>query len=376
MENNIAISSKNSDINFKVDEKYFDEIQVINNFLPDELYEKLLKKYSNPPLQYGWKSHQDDDPHGHWNVDIAKAGRFNLAHIYSRLGDIEREVWDHISSNYDILKDQKLIRCYINGHTFGVDGYYHRDSTRQDETTTVMYLTDEWDINWGGETVFVSDNEDQPDAVRASIPARNRAVIFNANIKHCGRGVSRKYLGLRIVFVMKGRKKRTDNFEKLSSFLYDNGAANKRHTKGSLHDHLVSVYQILEEKGCDEDVCFGGGLHSVFGTNIFKNNIFTDEHAPKLIEEFGVRAATLAKLFSILKRPNTLENTLGVVGDHVRVDLNNGTEGIVDIKTYNDLRMIECANLIQQKVFPIEKYPNLRKLWSDVNKEQDHENNK
>ena len=43
---------------FKVDEKYFNEIKIHRNALPDDLYEELYKKYRRQPLTYGWKSHK------------------------------------------------------------------------------------------------------------------------------------------------------------------------------------------------------------------------------------------------------------------------------------------------------------------------------
>lgn len=358
---------------FRVDEKYLNEIVIAKNVLPDDLYQELFDKYKNQPLTYGWKSHQENDPHGHWNVDIGKLGRFNTANIYGRIPDLDRRVWSYLSQNVDILKDQVLIRCYINGHTFGVDGYYHRDSFRQDETTTVLYLTDRWHPDWGGETVFVNDDEESPEIVRASLPGKNTAVMFNANIKHCGRGVSRKFVGIRLVYVLKGRKRRTDSFEKLSEFLFANGAGKKKHKVGTLHDHLMRVYQLLEHRGVPAEVSTGGGLHSVFGTNAFKNNIFTDEDRPVLTEHFGERSVFLAKLFSITNRPTTLENASPVDDKYVKILLNNGTEGVIDVTTFQELQMIECANLFDQRSLTIEKYPNLYRLWHG---DQDIETNK
>jgi SM-20-related protein len=357
-----------------IDQKYFDEIRAYNNFLPEDLYGELFEAYNNQTLSYGWKSNRETDPHGHLNHDIARASQHSTYCVYNKINDIDRKVWDYIKENYPGFEDNILIRNYINVHTFGLDGYFHRDSRRQDETTIVIYLLNDWNYDWGGETVFINE-ADPPEIVKAVLPAKNSAVCFNANIRHCGRGVTRTCYLKRTVYVLKSRKRRTDNFEKLSQFLVENGANKYKHSgRGTLHDHLTRVYQILENRGFSEDVCFGGGLHSVFGTNIFKNVMLTEKDQQKIIDTFGEEATFLAKLFSIVNRPRLLEQHLGITENgKVKVELNNKTMATLSVDHYTKLQYIECANLIDQSSLTKEKYPNLRKMWDET---QDIKTNK
>lgn len=338
------------------------EIKVIGNFFPKEMFESFVKQYKNVPMNYGWKGGHKHDPHGHWNHSFFQASSANLADHSSKVEGIVAEMLQY-TKNHNVLKggNLALLRCYINGHTYGVDGYFHQDSHREDEITTVLYMNEEWAPNWAGETVFIN-TENKTALQKSVLPYPNRMVIFPSVVPHAARGVSRKFMGLRQTFMFKFRQKRSANFEKLSTFLVDNKATSLKHQEGSLHDHLVRVYQILESNGLPEHVCFGGGLHSVFGTNAFTKFIFTDADTQRLIDNFGVRAVELAKLFSNIHRPKYLENPKSINDNEVVVELNDGNDLTIDIKTYHELCAIECANLIDQDSF--KNKINLQSFWS------------
>lgn len=340
------------------------EIKSIDNFFPKEMFDSFVDQYSDMPMQYGWKGGKENDPHGHWNYSFFRAGSNNLADCSDKIEGLISEMMDYTKSHpYFNGEDLTLIRCYINGHTFGVDGYFHQDSGRNDEFTTVLYMNKEWFPNWAGETVFLN-TEDKTHLQRSVLPYPNRMVIFPSIISHAARGVSRKCLILRQTFMFKFRKKRTANFEKLSKFLVKNGATNLKHKDGSLHDHLVRVYQLLETNDFNHDVCFGGGLHSVFGTNAFTRNIFTELDKQKVINEFGERPVYLAELFSKINRPKYLENPKAKDNEGVTVVLNDGTGLKIDIDTYYELCAIECANLVDQNSLIAAKHPKLKAFWS------------
>lgn len=337
------------------------EITVIDDFFPLDLAERFVAQYKHAPMIYGWKATEKTDPHGHWNYSFNKVtSGNNLADITKNLSGITAEMWKHVKKH---VGDNNLVllRCYINGHTYGTDGYVHVDSRRDDETTTVFYMNEEWFANWAGETIFM--DKDRSIITKSVLPKFNRMVIFPSNIPHCARGVSRKCDDLRMTFMFKFRKRRSDTFEKLSAFLSENGATNLKHQKGTLHDHLVRVYQRLENNKFPEHVCLGGGLHSVFGTNAFKNFIFKDSDAQKIVETFGQKPYELAKLFSVIKRPFSLENPEAISDEEVVVKLNNDQLLRLSRETYNELCAMECANLLDQDSFKDNKYPRLIDFW-------------
>ena len=337
------------------------EIKVIADFFPKEMFENFLKQYKNVPMNYGWKGGRKHDPHGHWNFSFFKSSSDNLADFSFKLNGVVAEMLE-FTKKHNFLKNEDLVllRCYINGHTYGVEGYFHQDSQRFDEITTVLYMNEEWLPNWAGETVFLN-TENKTQLQRSILPYPNRMVIFPSKIPHAARGVSRKCMDLRQTFMFKFRKKRSDSFEELSAFLVANNATSLSHQRGSLHDHLVRVYQILETNKFPEHVCFGGGLHSVFGTNAYSNCLFTYDDKAKLIDNFGERAVELAKLFSLIQRPKYLEDPKSINDKEAVVVLNDESDLNIDIETYHELCAIECANLIDQDSF--KNKPNLKLIW-------------
>ena len=335
-------------------------IRTVNDFFPEDLYNRTFKTVDETPLKYGWKSNNNTDPHGHWNVDIAKRGAANLSDMEFMLTGVYKEVWDYMRANLPELEDTVPIRCYVNAHTYGTDGWIHSDSKRDDETTIVIYMVkDKWDADWGGETVFIDKDGDIEKSV---LPKRNRISVFIGNQLHGGRALSRACMIKRTVLVYKTRKRRSPEFEKLSSFLTEVGTLNTKHAIGSLHDHLCRVYDILLQKGFDSHVCLGGGLHSIYGTNALKVQTLSYDSRDIVKELFGEKAENLAYLFSVVNRPKALENARSSNGKIV-LATNDGKEIEVDSTTYRDLLRIEAANLIDQDSINMESHPVIMGSW-------------
>lgn len=233
-------------------------------------------------------------------------------------------------------------------------------SNRADEYTAILFMNETWEPDWAGETVFLDEHGD---IARAVLPKRNRAIMFPARMRHAGRGVSRKCMQLRQTLIFKVRKRRSGKFERLSLFLRKRGATNLPHKEGSLHDHLVRTFSILESGGFEEEVCFGAGLHAIYGTNAFGHRLVTLDDRATIADEFGEGAERLAYLFSVLDRPETLESPLELDRDAAVVRQGDARRVELPIKTFGDLRMIECANLLDQKA--LAKHQSLSRAWND-----------
>lgn len=324
------------------------DIRVLDEFLPLAAYDALAELITNEPMVYGSRSNMRTDPHGHWSRSFAEADRMNLADVSSDLSRDERlaplkRAWEFLRDTQ--LPNDVLIRCYLNGYTYGTDGYFHSDSQRPDEHTTIVYMNDYWEPDWAGETVFL---DTQGEIVKSVLPKRNRAIIFPSDVQHAGRGASRKCTTLRKTLIFKSRKTRSSNFERLSAFLRQAGAMKYGHKSGTLHDHLVRTFSLLEAKSFDDDVCFGGGLHAVYGTNAYGYSVLSQQNRAKVVEEFGPRAEELAALFARLERPKTLEYPGDLSEQAAVVELRGGQTMTLSRTTFDDLRRIECANLADQ----------------------------
>ena len=325
-----------------------EDIIVLDDFLPRHMYDTLAQLMSTVPLAYGSRSNFKTDPHGHWSRDFVAAGPHNLADVADLLEADEavapvNAAWRFLRDTR--LPDSVLVRCYLNGYTYGTDGYFHTDSQRPDEHTAILYINDYWHPDWAGETVFLGADSD---IIKAVLPRHNRAVLFPSGTQHAGRSVSRKCMVLRKTLIFKARKRRGNDFEKLSAFLQKAGAVGRGHETGTLHDHLVRTFSMLEAKGLDRSVCFGGGLHAIYGTSTFERGVLPRDAKADVVSEFGERAEELAYLFSVLKRPSTLESPLALNAETAVVELLSGQTLELSRSTFDDLRQIECANLADQ----------------------------
>jgi hypothetical protein len=112
---------------------------------------------------------------------------------------------------------------------------------------------------------------------------------------------------------------------------------------------------MLADAGVPEYVCFAGALHSIYGTNAFKEQTVTDRQEIKLI--FGDNTEHLAYIFSVCNRPKGLET-----GSLVNWRTNERIE--LTEETLRNLRLIEAANLLDQRL-NILRYPNIRQAWID-----------
>jgi hypothetical protein len=139
----------------------------------------------------------------------------------------------------------------------------------------------------------------------------------------------------------------------LIQFLTNVGCFKTKHSGRSLGDHLLNTYQILKKANVSEIVCLAGGLHSIYGTNIFTYSTLKYSDRETLTNTFNPRTEYLVYLFSRINRPDGLES--GLICDantKERIYLSD-----CDLK---DLRLMEAANLFEQGS-DTSKYPQILK---------------
>lgn len=149
------------------------------------------------------------------------------------------------------------------------------------------------------------------------------------------------------------------NTQFLLSVLSEYGAFIPEHTGRTLGVHLLNTYKILKKFNVNHDVCLAGGLHSIYGTNIFKNGITQDrDNIKKLV---GEKTENLIYLFSTINRPSGLDT-----GELFNYQTFDKIE--VDEETLYNLRLIEIANLLEQNS-PLNIYPNLQDIHKNISGE-------
>lgn len=373
-----------------------DEIRIIDDAFPPDVHERLSLWASNRSIEAGairldgrdrrgfpalasnlrqrlgrWilgdpaKGSPADRPGGreHWRRRLLAADAHNLADVADLLAtDRTLEpvdaAWKSISASH--LTDSILIGCQIEGCGPGIDGCFQAEPASVGEQTVIVFLNRHWTPDWAGETVLLGEADD---IVSSVLPRPNRVVFFPANLRHAQRRVSDLCPDLRKTLVWRTRRRRAGGLETLSSFLREHGAMDCSHYVGTLHDHLVRTFIALEKRGCQPEVCLGGGLHSVYGTSLLDHQMLTHSDRGLVAQRFGSEAEKLAYLFSILDRPGTLATPLALDDQTAVVELRDGQRLDLSRRDLDDLRMIDCANLEDQDT--LKDYPPLMKIWNE-----------
>ena len=281
-----------------------------------EVANRIKKKYVSTGLSYGWKANIDRTyDQGHWNkLILPNSKRFPCDYsntpALSNHKDI-KVMWDLLQEN---IGNRGFYRTYINGYTFGTDGYAHRDDiwiTKKygDDAlseTAILYLNTSWNIDWGGETVIYENNSNMDNnIVEAVLPKLGRVFVFQSNKYHASRPLSRICTELRSILVIK-----TIDPTIISpqvKFITDITSTVK-HTGRTFFEHLFGTMLKLEALSpqVSDDVLLAGLYHSIYGTEFFnyKNSDITRDVVKELIGEY---AENLAYEFCNMKnRMNTL----------------------------------------------------------------------
>lgn len=332
----------------------------IANIFPENLLNDVHNVIKTVPWRYGWASNRSIE-FTHWNHDFANAGADNGLDRADRLTGPIKTAWEYLQQNY--LGPQALLRCYTNSHTYGVEGYPHTDSKRSADHTIVVYMTPDWQRNWGGETMIYEGDK----IVHAELPHFNNAIIFPGAAWHCARAVTRICPAQRITLMFKFAAHNTDpQRERIQLLLESLGADKIKHKYGKLINHLLRVYDMLKQNGHNDITAGAGGLHSVFGTNVFQHQCLGAEQRNLVVNAIGPEATELVELFRDVNRPAALVHA--VKNNTLDLALRTGSTRSVTKNQLNSLCAIEAANLADQKV--LKKYPDLEMFLRNLNEKQ------
>jgi Rps23 Pro-64 3,4-dihydroxylase Tpa1-like proline 4-hydroxylase len=139
-------------------------IKIIDNFLSQEEYNLVIRKCFESKYSFG---------------EVDKAGFLPTGVV----SNIEKD--DYIHNMFSSkLKDQfeeinclTLNRMYINLFSPLEKPFFHTDG--KNGITFLFYPNIEWNIDEGGETQFLINDE-----IKGILPIPNRLVMFSANILH------------------------------------------------------------------------------------------------------------------------------------------------------------------------------------------------
>ena len=151
-------------------------IDVVDNFLlPDELIQLRADVHRFP-----------------WNpfeTDIYKGQRVQSGMIADLTPEWRKKLDDRIIAQAKSLSDQdySIFRGYINAWKCDEVSLPHHDGNH---TTCVIYCNRDYNITYGGETLFYDKSED---VIGAVSPKAGRAVFFNGWLLHKAGAFNRLY---------------------------------------------------------------------------------------------------------------------------------------------------------------------------------------
>lgn len=143
----------------------------------------------------------------------------------------------------------------------------------------------------------------------------------------------------------------------IEQILNEIGANLSPHSGRKLIEHLLGTYDYLVQWSLPDHVCVAGAFHSIYGTNVYTNKTLTYKDRPFVKELIGDLSENLVFLFSRCNRPKDIE--AGKLYCRVK-----GNEIHADQLIIEELRAIEIANLIEQKVDLNTKFPTLYQIYN------------
>jgi hypothetical protein len=175
---------------------------VIDGAVPADIHDRLCHAAARIPWRYGWKA-PGLETSRYWHHEIGFGEKPNTEDVSAKVREHPVVAFaDYMDWLLEVMapKGTKLLRFYLNAHTFGTDGHPHTDTDRGEEMTYVLFLNRIWKPEWAGETVVFDERGEISLSV---LPANNRIVAFPSDLLHAPRPLSRGFLGLRVVLVAK-----------------------------------------------------------------------------------------------------------------------------------------------------------------------------
>jgi len=97
-----------------------------------------------------------------------------------------------------------------------------------------------------------------------------------------------------------------NKYSRCINYLLDQKTNLIPHGNKSFFDHLLGTYNLLKKTGQEEDICFAGLFHSIYGNDVFDKKTETDRE--KIKELIGPKAEELVWTFNSTPRTELEKN--------------------------------------------------------------------
>ena len=140
-------------------------IQVFDNFFDNEQeFLFVAQSCQKGTYTYGERDSPNTEPTG-------------LVFNINKNSDLWTLVEKQIQRKIFVVKHKQIHRMYVNCFAPTENPYFHKDGYFG--YTLLFYPTIEWNLDDGGETQFIVNDE-----IKGVLPIANRMVLFSANILH------------------------------------------------------------------------------------------------------------------------------------------------------------------------------------------------
>lgn len=333
------------------------KVKVANLESIGPLIDDVRKNYVEKGMRFGWKSNSSlPYDYGHWNNNILYHNSL-LTFDHQKLPYIDehptiKKVFQHLTKS---LGPRVLVRAYVNGYTYGTDAYFHQDDTwvtknygngAVSETILVYLNWQEWDPNWGGETSFIDSTGPSPNFISSVFPKRYRAVIFNSDIWHSARSLTRACPHLRSILAFKTTSPLVH--VPYVQWLYEK-TRGIPHSGSDFFFHLYNTATILAKEGAPNKIVKAALYHSIYDTAYFKANLnVTREEVKELI---GNTEEELAYIFCTTKdRVNSFIENRGNWDPFTRYSLLKIEKANLEdqIPRFTDIRQVNTEKMVER----------------------------
>ena len=138
------------------------------------------------------------------------------------------------------------------------------------------------------------------------------------------------------------------DIKKLTDFLLNLGIDKIDHSKKTYLGHLISVYRLMADQGCDAELCGAGMFHSIYGTQQFQGFKLTLEQRPEVRALIGERAERLAYLNCAMDRASFDRAVEQSSGPYRITDRLTGEEVELSPGDFDDLCRVHLYDWLEQ----------------------------
>lgn len=137
-------------------------------------------------------------------------------------------------------------------------------------------------------------------------------------------------------------------YKDCTNFLVELGVEYVGHTDKSYLGHLIAVYTNLQAWGCDDDVCYAGMFHSIYGTQRFHAFTLSLERRHEIRDLIGERGERLAYLNCAMDRPSFDEAVQRNAPSLVMIDRITSESIEPTRRDFDDLCRIHLCDWLEQ----------------------------